>query len=1143
MHHTNTLLVAALTTALAAARIASAQTVETIFTLPDTGTQCYNTLVKTPSGSFLGAASVGGMAGFGTIFKVTPQGEVTRLISFNGVNGVFPETTLIAGSDGKFYGLTRGGGSNGDFGVAYRISDTGGYEKLVDFNNNLSQPSGRLLLASDGNFYGIASSPGPGAIFKLTPSKQLSALHRFSNDSAALDGVFPVDGLVEQEDGSLLGVTSGGGTNNKGTVFKLTKAGQLTKLADFTGTNGSTPHAGLTKGSDGNFYGATAFGGTFDCGVFFKVAANGTYSAIASFDPTIGIQPEGRPIEVSGTLYGVTNLGTTGTGSIYEITPGDLTPALAKVVELIPESGRTAFGGLILGDDNALYGVTSRGGGGDAGAIFKVTTGGTLTKVGDLSAPQGQQLSGGLVAGPSNVLFGAAAFGGTKNAGTIFQVTAAGAFTKLADVDPELFGRGVFSPLFLGSDQKLYGVTSPTAHLFTSTTTGTLSSLATFDALAIPNGFIEASDGIFYGTASNGGGMAKVFKYTSANGLQELATIPTSLGDSPLSKLVEGADGDLYGTSATGGANQKGSAFRVTKAGVVSLFASFSDSIGSGPIGPLLLAGDGNFYGLASRGGTNGIGTVYRIAPDGKVSRVAAFNGFNGAFPQGGLVEGAGGNLYGTAQYGGGAGKFGTVFKVSKSGAITTLQTFDAKTNGAYPNSTLARSSDGSLYGTTYSTIFRIAIVNHPPVAKNDTFVLPVIRKNVIANDSDPDKDPLSIVSVTDGMHGTVEFTEDGSVTYLPNPDFDTATVTTDSFTYTISDGLVTATATVTVSVPPDLVRAGAGAYAGLLTRQPDGSPQGNWGLVMTGPGIFTGALLLDGVKTPIKGVFEANGTYTATKTRKPPLPPLTINLQLDTIKNEITGTVSDGSTTYGITLVRKLKIYSSQLPTPRAGRYTLVLRPTGAASFLPAGSGFAAMTVSPKGAIAIVGQLGDGTPFAVGSFLAADESFPLYAGVYKKSSGYVAGLVQFVKSQVNFAGGLTWKKPPQDGDALYPAGFDTSINASGIPYASKNPAITELEPPDGSAANAELIFGPGETTRNLLTISPNNSVVVLLPNEQKDKTTKLSIIGKTGLFKGTYLIGKKAFPFGGAIFQGTSISEGLYRNETGTEKVLLYAF
>jgi hypothetical protein len=71
---------------------------------------------------------------------------------------------------------------------------------------------------------------------------------------------------------------------------------------------------------------------------------------------------------------------------------------------------------------------------------------------------------------------------------------------------------------------------------------------------------------------------------------------------------------------------------------------------------------------------------------------------------------------------------------------------------------------------------------------------------NVLANDSDPNGDSLTVVGVTQGASGSVVNNGDGTVTYNPNTNFNGS----DTFTYTISDpGGLTDTATVRVTVNP----------------------------------------------------------------------------------------------------------------------------------------------------------------------------------------------------------------------------------------------------------------------------------------------------------------------------------------------------
>ena len=90
---------------------------------------------------------------------------------------------------------------------------------------------------------------------------------------------------------------------------------------------------------------------------------------------------------------------------------------------------------------------------------------------------------------------------------------------------------------------------------------------------------------------------------------------------------------------------------------------------------------------------------------------------------------------------------------------------------------------------------------NNLPIAVDDgrtTTMNRPVTLNVLENDSDPDGDVLSVVSVdTTGTLGTVEFQADGTVNYTPPADW----CGLDTFTYTITDGIALATATVTINI------------------------------------------------------------------------------------------------------------------------------------------------------------------------------------------------------------------------------------------------------------------------------------------------------------------------------------------------------
>jgi uncharacterized repeat protein (TIGR03803 family) len=125
---------------------------------------------------------------------------------------------------------------------------------------------------------------------------------------------------------------------------------------------------------------------------------------------------------------------------------------------------------------------------------------------------------------------------------------------------------------------------------------------------------------------------------------------------------------------------------------------------------------DGNFYGTTEYGGTNtnsscpgGCGTIFEITPSGALTTLydlcsqGGSSCTDGYYPEGALVQATSldGNLYGTT-YGGGANGDGTVFKITPTGTLTTLHSFDG-TDGANPYAGLVQDTNGKFYGTASS--------------------------------------------------------------------------------------------------------------------------------------------------------------------------------------------------------------------------------------------------------------------------------------------------------------------------------------------------------------------------------------------------------------------------------------------------------
>jgi uncharacterized repeat protein (TIGR03803 family) len=200
---------------------------------------------------------------------------------------------------------------------------------------------------------------------------------------------------------------------------------------------------------------------------------------------------------------------------------------------------------------------------------------------------------------------------------------------------------------------------------------------------------------------------------------QTLVSFTGPNGDDPFQEnLVQGIDGNLYGTTTYGGTSGNGTIFKMTPGGTLTTIYNFANTPdGANPYAGLLLGTDGNFYGTTAEGGASGMGTVFKVTSGGKLTILHNFSGMDGNLPYGVLVQGADGNYYGTTEAGGAnAPGYGTVFKITPAGALTTLHSFDHNTDGYYPQAGLVQGTDGKFYGSTtggpganFGTVFKIS--------------------------------------------------------------------------------------------------------------------------------------------------------------------------------------------------------------------------------------------------------------------------------------------------------------------------------------------------------------------------------------------------------------------------------------------------
>ena len=379
----------------------------------------------------------------------SPAQTLTTLVNFAGANGANPQSSLIQGTDGNFYGTTPDGGdlskcSSFGCGTVFKITPGGTLTTLYSFcaQTNCTDgadPLGGLVQATDGNFYGTTSAGGTrgdGTVFKITPSGTLTTLHSFCPQGPPCnDGADPLGGLVQATDGNFYGTTNWGGANDSdGTVFKITPGGTLTTLHSFSGGDGAYPAAGLVQATNGNFYGTTQIGGYYGgdycagngCGTVFKITSGGALTTLYSFCPqpncADGFDPVAGLVQATdGNFYGTTWFGgTQGGGTVFKITAGG---TLTTLHSFNGDDGWWPLAGLMQATDGNFYGTTSDGG---SGTVFKITPGGALTTLyrfcSQSNCADGADPKAGLVQATNGNFYGTTSGGGTYGEGTVFSL-------------------------------------------------------------------------------------------------------------------------------------------------------------------------------------------------------------------------------------------------------------------------------------------------------------------------------------------------------------------------------------------------------------------------------------------------------------------------------------------------------------------------------------------------------------------------------------------------------------------------------------------------------------------------------------------------------------------------------------------------
>jgi uncharacterized repeat protein (TIGR03803 family) len=294
----------------------------------------------------------GGSHDAGTVFKITPDGALTTLYNFCSksacTDGANPYGGLVQAVNGDFYGTTYSGGTNmggspgsNDAGTVFKITPAGVLTTLYNFCSQSEctdglNPNAGLVQAINGSLYGTTidgGTNGAGTVFRISQTGALMTLYSFCSQSACTDGSNPYAGLIEATDGNLYGVTSAGGTNNSGTIFRITTAGELTTLHTFA-MGGGDSTAALFQATDGHFYGTTQRGGADAAGELFRLSVG-----LGPFVQTLPNAAEtGAVVQILGTdLTGTTSVSFNGTPAVFNI----VSPTL--ITTAVPAGATTGY--------------------------------------------------------------------------------------------------------------------------------------------------------------------------------------------------------------------------------------------------------------------------------------------------------------------------------------------------------------------------------------------------------------------------------------------------------------------------------------------------------------------------------------------------------------------------------------------------------------------------------------------------------------------------------------------------------------------------------------------------------------------------------------------------------------------------------
>jgi uncharacterized repeat protein (TIGR03803 family) len=381
-------------------------------------------------------------------------------------------------------------------------------------------------------------------------------------------------------------------------------------------------------------------------------AQTSTERVLHSFTGDDGAHPLGPMImDSAGNLYGTTNNGGEGFGTVYELVKSDNYYALTfHAFTSANGDGADPTGGLVMDSSGDLFGTTYEGGTPDYGTVFELVNSdvGYTEKVlysFTNTSGDGTHPFAGLITDKAGNLYGETNYGGNQNDGTIFEL---------------VYSSGHYTEKVLHSFGDTNGDgTHPLRRL------------------------LMDGSGNLFGTTNDGGayGYGTVFELAkSLNGYTEnvLYSFSGTNGDgaNPEADLVMDGSGNIYGTTTFGGTYggnpAYGTVFELVNSSsgyaekVLGAFSGSSAGGGAYPEGGLVMDAFGNLYGTTIEGGAAGNGRVFKESVSSGETVIYDFMGYpDGEAPAADLLLDSSGHLFGTTEDGGTDGADGTVFEIT----------------------------------------------------------------------------------------------------------------------------------------------------------------------------------------------------------------------------------------------------------------------------------------------------------------------------------------------------------------------------------------------------------------------------------------------------------------------------------------------